>query len=156
MKRHLHYALIPLFYLFIAMAGRAFTAEGVNGWYAAISKPWYTPPGSLIGTAWTAIYVLAAISFIRFVNRARGTGVFRPCVFLFVLNGAFNAAWSYVFFVVHMMGLAAINALLIWATVLLLVILLWPGSRLSSLLLMPYLLWVSFATYLNYDIYRMN
>jgi tryptophan-rich sensory protein len=155
-RKKAYYILIPLFYVGIAFVGRIFTDEGVTSWYPYILKPSFTPPGSIIGTMWTVIYILTAISFLIFVKRAGGSKVFIPVVGLFVLNGFFNASWSYIFFTKHMLGSAVIDALLIWITVLILMLLTWPIARLSSILLIPYFLWTSFATFLTYDIYKLN
>jgi tryptophan-rich sensory protein len=67
-----------------------------------------------------------------------------------------NAAWSYLFFTKHLVGFAVIDAVLIGITVGLIIILVWPYSKASALLLLPYLCWVSFASYLTYDFYTLN
>jgi tryptophan-rich sensory protein len=138
------------------IAGRMFTAEGLTEWYPAIIKPSYTPPGSLIGVVWTIIYILSAISLILFVNRGREVHKFWLIIGFFILNGIMNAAWSYLFFTKHLVGFAVIDAVLIGITVGLIMVLVWPYSKASALLLLPYLCWVSFASYLTYDIYTLN
>jgi tryptophan-rich sensory protein len=152
----LHYILVPLFYLGVSAAGSAFTARGLDYWYPALNKPSYTPPGSLIGVIWTVIYILTALSLILLINADPEKPLLSRLVGLFVLNGLLNAAWSYIFFTRHMIGWAVIGASLIGLTVLLMMAAAWPVSRISSLLLLPYLGWVTFATYLNFDIFRMN
>ncbi len=154
--RRAHFILIPLFYLLVALSGRLFTAEGVSSWYPSLDKPPYTPPGSVIGAVWTVIYILTAFSFIIYVNRARGDRRFPLVAGLFILNGAVNALWSYIFFAAHNLALAAADAAFIWLTVLALVVLSWPRSRASSLLLLPYLAWTAFATFLSYRIFVLN
>ena len=156
MRKYIHYFLAPLFYLVIAQVGSLFTSQGVTSWYPTIMKPSFTPPGSFIGIMWTIIFILSAISLIFFVKSARGKSIFWPIIGLYILNGVFNVLWSYIFFTKHELGLAVVDALLIWITVGMLVFFLWRSSRTASLLLLPYFLWVSFATYLTYVIYRMN
>jgi tryptophan-rich sensory protein len=156
MARYLHYLISPLFYLGVMISGRMFTAEGLTEWYPSIIKPSYTPPGSVIGIVWTIIYILSAISLILFIDRGREARKFRLIVGYFILNGILNAVWSYLFFTKHLIGPAVIDAFLILVTVGLIMILVWPYSKVSSLLLLPYLLWVSFATYLTYDIFILN
>jgi tryptophan-rich sensory protein len=138
------------------IAGRMFTVRGVTDWYPEILKPSFTPPGSVIGIIWTVIYILSAVSLILFVNRGREGPFFWPTIGIYVLNGIINAAWSYIFFTRHLIGLAVIDALLIALTVALMMVLAWPYSKASSLLLLPYFLWVSFASYLTYAIYLLN
>ena len=156
MSRYIHYLLAPLFYFVILMSGSFFTSQGVSSWYPTITKPLYTPPGSFIGIMWTVIYILSAISLIVFVDKGRGRGILWLVIGLYFLNGISNASWSYIFFVKHDLGLAVISAFLIWVTVAMLMASTWSTSRTASLLLFPYLGWVSFATYLTYVIYRMN
>ncbi len=156
MSKQLHYIISPLFYLGVMVAGRTFTGQGLTEWYPSITKPSYTPPGSIIGLIWTIIFVLSAISLILFINRGRESKAFWPIIGVFIFNGIVNTAWSYIFFTRHMIGLAVIDALLILITVGLLMVVTWPYSKASSILLLPYLLWVSFATYLTYDIYKLN
>ncbi len=154
MKGSVHYILAPLFYFLVALSGSLFTATGE--WYQNLIKPSYTPPGSVIGTVWTVIYILTAISLIIYINHAKNTKGFRSVILLYIVNGIVNAAWSYLFFTKHLLGMAVIDAGLIWFTLLFIIIRAWHDSKLSCLLLFPYLGWVSFATYLTYVIFRMN
>ncbi|MGD2080805.1 MAG: tryptophan-rich sensory protein [Nitrospirota bacterium] len=154
--RKAHYVLIPFFYMLVALSGRLFTASGSAQWYQNLEKPAYTPPGSIIGGVWTAIYILTAFAFITYVNRARGSRALPLAAALFVLNGVINASWSYVFFVMRSPGLALADAALLWLTVLALAVLVWPRSKESSVLLVPYLAWTAFATLLSYRIFELN
>jgi tryptophan-rich sensory protein len=156
-RRYSHYILIPALYMLIAASGRLFNAESVELWYPTLLKPAYTPPGSFIGAMWTVIYILTALSFILYINRSRRAQESPwPVAGAYLINGFFNAAWSYIFFSRKMIGLATADALLIWVTVLIMMVLAWPRSRASSLLLIPYLAWTAFATFLNYRIYILN
>ena len=156
MKQHVHYILAVLFYLAVAQIGGSFTADGVRSWYPTIAKPGYTPPGFVIGIVWTGIYILAAASLIMFTDAARGKHAFWPIIVLYALNGIINAAWSYVFFAQHALGPAVLHAGLIGVSVAAIMRAVWPYSRAASLLLLPYLAWVTFATFLSYQIYRLN
>ena len=154
--RKIHYILSPLFYFLVALAGRVFTAQGVKTWYPTLVKPEYTPPGSFIGGMWTVIYILAAASLIIFINRARTAPVFWTVILLYIVNGVLNGLWSYLFFTKHYLGWAVFDASLLAVTVALIMILARRSAYLASALLMPYFLWVSFATYLAYDIFILN
>lgn len=156
MNKYFVYILSPLFYFCVALAGRAFTSQGIDPWYQTIVKPSFTPPGSVIGIMWTVIYILTAVSLIVFTNIAKNKKVFWPVIGLYLVNGIVNAAWSYIFFTKHLLGLAVIDAGLIGITVLLIIVFAWRYSKAASILLIPYLGWVSFAAYLTYAIYRMN
>ena len=146
----------PLFYIIVLLAGRKFTAQGLAGWYPLLVKPSYTPPGGLIAIVWTIIYLLTALSLIFFVQNARVKSFLWTIVGLYILNGILNAAWSYIFFTRHLLGYAVIIAGLIGATVALMIYFVWKESKAAAFLLVPYLAWASFATYLTYDIYIMN
>jgi tryptophan-rich sensory protein len=139
MSKYIHYIISPLFYIGIAFSGRMFTDQGVTDWYPEIIKPSYTPPGSFIGVVWTIIFILSAISLILFINRGKGSKIFWPVIGLFALNGIVNVAWRLILMTAGMIMVIA-----------------WRVSKMSSLLLIPYVLWVSFATYLTYDIYTLN
>lgn len=156
MNKYIISFLSPLFYLCVALAGRAFTSQGLDHWYQSLAKPSYTPPGSLIGIMWTAIYILTAASLIIFTISAKGKPGYWPIIGLYLGNGIINAAWSYIFFTKHLIGFAVIDAGLIGITVLLMIVFVWHYSIIASILLIPYLAWVSFATILTYDIYRIN
>jgi tryptophan-rich sensory protein len=138
------------------MTGSLFTSQGVTSWYPIIAKPSYTPSGIFIGIIWTIIFILSAISLIIFVNKLKGRRNFWPLLGIYIFNGIFNASWSYIFFVKHELGLAVISAFLIWVTVIILMASIWSTSRTASLLLFPYLGWVSFAMFLTYKIYQIN
>jgi benzodiazapine receptor len=157
MPKKIHYALSPLFYLLVLVAGRLFTQEGIDSWYPALMKPSYTPPGLLIAAVWAAIYSLAAVSFILFIDSAaRGGRRLWPGVGFYVFSGVISALWSFIFFVRHALGLAVLDGVAITLAVAATMVYVWPHSRLSSLLLLPYLLWSVFATSISYSVYVSN
>lgn len=152
-----NYFLIPLIVLLTAFAGGKLTSLGIDsGWYGMISKPGWTPSGQVIGLVWTIIFTLSAISALIFWNKALKYGVFWKIAFLFGFNAFLNVAWSYLFFYRHNLGWATLEAGLLDATVWALIFLIWPISKKSSLLLLPYALWAAFATYLTFVIWALN
>lgn len=150
----IRYLPVPLFYLVVALVGSAFTSPD-SAWYRTLNKPSFTPPGSVIGVVWTVIYVLTATSLVVFLKRAEGSGG-GHILALYVINGILNALWSYIFFSKQMIGPAVVCSAVIATTVLLLIVVTWNRARPAALLLLPYLGWVSFATFLNWSIYRIN
>jgi len=154
--KYIHYVLSPLFYLAVATLGGYFTSLGVTSWYPTLAKPVFTPPGSLIATIWTIIYALSAISYILFVKAERGLKPFWFITCVYIFNGVINALWSFIFFTRHMLFVAVVDAFFILVTVILMMFFVWRYSVISALLLLPYLLWVSFATFLSFMIYRLN
>jgi translocator protein len=158
----LNYIIIPLITIDVAVVGSLYSSRGVQGWYQTINKPAFTPPGSVIGTIWTVIFILSTIAAIMVWNDpSRLAGPALPTRFLwiaaiFLLNAFLNVFWSYLFFEKHQMFAAIWEAIALDLTVIVLIALIWPISRLSSALLMPYALWGAFASYLTYTVWGMN
>ena len=151
----LNYFLIPLATIAVAVFGSILTS-GDMAWYKTIKIPSWAPPGALIGAVWTTIFILTAISALIVWNRAQHAGVFWWIAAIFIANGILNVFWSYLFFNQHLLYAAGWEAALLGASVLALIILIWPISRLASSLLLPYAGWVSFATYLTFLISNFN
>lgn len=144
-------AFVVFFALTIAAA--AFGALFMPGeWYAALRKPSWTPPNWLFGPVWTVLYLMIATAG-WLVWRA---GDRSKAIAIWAVNLALNAGWSLLFFGRHAIGLALIDILLIWLTIVAFIILAWARSRPASLLFVPYLAWVSLATALNFAIWRLN
>jgi translocator protein len=151
----LHYFIIPILIFLVAYGGSSFTSGGMD-WYKSINLPTWVPPGSVIGLVWTTIFILAAISLIVLWNKGTHNTYFWTIIGVCVVNGLLNIAWSYLFFGVHYLGWAVIEAALLDLSVIALIFMMWPISQLSALLLVPYAGWVAFATYLTYVVYSLN
>lgn len=156
-----NYIVIPLITVAVALVGSLLTSAGMD-WYATIAKPSFTPPGSAISAVWTIIFILATISALmvwnspeRKANR-KIAAVFPWIVVFFLLNAFLNVFWSFVFFNRHMMYAAFWEAIALDITVIVLVVLIWPFSRLASVLLFPYAAWVAFASYLTWTVWTLN
>lgn len=150
-----NFILIPLAVIVVAGFGSLLTGGGME-WYRSIKLPSWTPPGSIIGTVWTIIFILTAVSAIIFWSKAPHDSRFWAVVAIFILNGLLNVLWSYLFFNQHLLGAATVEAALLDLSVIALIILIWPISRLASALLFPYAAWVAFATYLTYIVSSLN
>jgi len=150
----MHNIAIPFITILIAVAGRSLTTNGLI-WYKTIKKPSWTPSGMIIGLVWTTIFTLAAISALIVWN-LHSEDADISISMLYLANGGLNLLWSYIFFTRHRLGLAIIEATALNITTIILMILIWPFSIVASLLLLPYVLWVSFATYLAAVIWKLN
>ncbi|MGD1003162.1 MAG: TspO/MBR family protein [Minisyncoccia bacterium] len=153
---HLSYILIPLVTILVAFVGGRLTVASVKTWYVGLRKPSWTPPGAVIGTVWTVLYILAALSALIVWNLPDGASVPAMIAVLFYLNAAVNVFWSYVFFYLHKMGPAIWVCLFLDITIILLIQFIAPISPLAAWLLVPYAAWVTFASYLNYRVWEMN
>jgi benzodiazapine receptor len=128
----------------------------VGPWYRGINKPSWNPPDWLFGPAWTVILGLAAVAGVLAWNNALSTGDRLFVASLFGLNILLHMAWSPLFFNLRRPDWALIEVPFLWLSILALIIGLARYSTLASLLLLPYLLWVAFAAFLNFTIVRMN
>lgn len=137
----------------VAVAGGLLTRLGE--WYFSLRKPSWQPPDWLFGPAWTVIFLLIAISSVMAWNAAAAAD--RPALLaLLIANGILNIAWSGLFFTLRRPDWALYEVVLLWLSILALVVWIWPLSQTASLLLLPYLAWVSFASMLNLAIVRLN
>jgi translocator protein len=126
-----------------------------GAWYAELAKPAWTPPAIVFGPVWTVLYAMMAVA-AWLVWKAHGFGGARLALGLFGVQLILNAAWSWLFFGRQQPGLAFIDIVLLWVMIVATIIAfrrLRPGA---AALLVPYLLWVSFAAALNFAIWRMN
>ncbi|MBU3918362.1 tryptophan-rich sensory protein [Patescibacteria group bacterium] len=150
-----NYIIIPLITLVIAVFGNLITSQGMD-WYNLLKLPSFTPAGAIIGIVWTIIFILTAISVLIFYNRAFHNSRFVIVITLFLINGVLNLLWSYLFFNKHLVGAAILEMLFLEATIIALIILIRFSSKIASILLYPYAIWVIFATYLAYQVLLLN
>ncbi|WP_428541718.1 TspO/MBR family protein [Rhodopila sp.] len=140
----------------IVVAGFGAFLTELSPWYRALRKPTWQPPDWLFGPAWTLILGLASVSALLAWRAAPDRASRVLVVALFVLNGLANLGWSPLFFKLRRPDWALWEVPLLWLSILLPIVLLAPISRTASLLLLPYLAWVSFAAFLNLTIVRLN
>ncbi len=141
-----------------ALSGLA-TQDGVRTWYQQIVKPGFTPPDSLFGPVWTALYFAmgcAAFLVWRAGNAGADARGVRVSLIWFVIQLFANSLWSVIFFGLQNPGLAFAEILVLLALIAVTTRSFWDHSRLAAALMVPYLLWVSFATALNFSIWRLN
>jgi tryptophan-rich sensory protein len=139
-----------------AAIGSSATVRAIPGWYAGLVKPPLNPPNYIFGPVWTLLYLLMAVSMFLVVKNGMESGIVRLSVVLFALQLILNVAWSLVFFGAHQVLAAFIIILGMWAAILSCIIFFAGISRPASVLMIPYLLWVSFAAYLNIGVWIVN
>jgi tryptophan-rich sensory protein len=143
--------------LAICFAVAAFGARFAPGpWYAALAKPFWTPPNWIFGPVWTLLYTMMAVSAWLVWLRADGSGRVRNALLLFAVQLLLNGAWSWLFFGGHRMGLALAEILVLWAFILATTVAFWRIRRWAGILLLPYLGWVGFASLLNAALWWLN
>ena len=151
----LNYIIIPLITIIVAVVGSFLTSAGMY-WYKTLKLPDIAPPGGFIGIVWTIIFILSTISALIIWNNTPRSNLFWWIIGIFILNAILNVLWSYIFFYSHNIGGAIIEMIILEITVIALCVLIWPISRIASILFWPYAAWVSFATYLAYHIWILN
>lgn len=143
------------------LATAAAAAAGAVGsvrapeFYAELAKPAWAPPGSVFGPVWTVLYLAMGVAS-WLVIRARGWPGARPAVALYLTQLAFNALWTWLFFVWRMGAAAAVEIVLLWILVLLTTRAFYRARPLAGALLLPYLAWIAFASALTWAVWRRN
>jgi tryptophan-rich sensory protein len=135
--------------------GSIFTIPAIPTWYATLSKPWFSPPNWLFGPAWILLYTLMGVSLFLAWERPKSSERRNGLVWFF-LQLALNASWSVVFFGLKNIAGALAVIILLWLLIAATIMAFRRVSRNASLLLIPYLLWVSYAAMLNYGIMTLN
>ncbi|MBL0106878.1 MAG: tryptophan-rich sensory protein [Ignavibacteria bacterium] len=136
--------------------GAIFTMDSIPTWYAALNKPSFNPPNNVFGPVWTILYVMMGISmFLIWKEGLKNKDVKNAFIF-FIIQLILNFLWSVVFFGAHSVLGGLIIIVLLWLAVLYCIISFRKISRVASILLIPYLLWITFATLLNYYILILN
>lgn len=138
------------------MAGAGAFLTELSPWYYGLKRPSWQPPDWLFGPAWTVILALASLSLFFAMHHARDRQERLLVVGLFVANGVLNVLWSPLFFKWRRPDWALAEVPLLWLSILVPILVARPISSIASVLLLPYLAWVSFAAILNLTIVRLN
>ncbi len=135
------------------LIGSFFTASAIPTWYATLVRPELAPPNWIFAPVWTMLFLLMGIAL--FLVWRKGEGV-RLALFLFATQLVLNVLWSILFFGFQSPALALLEVGVLWVAILATMGAFWRISRTAALLLVPYLLWVTFAAYLNYQYWLLN
>lgn len=138
----------------IAIIGMTIT--DIGPWYHHLIQPRWGPPEAAYGIAWTFIYALTAIGGVAAWIATDRWREREWLIGMVALNGFLNILWSILFFQLHRPDWALVEVIFLWLSVLGLVLLFWRRSVLAAVLLLPYLLWVTFAGYLTMTIVKLN
>ncbi|HQT78121.1 MAG TPA: tryptophan-rich sensory protein [Rhodopila sp.] len=147
--------ILPILWGLVVGGAGAWLTE-LSPWYHKLKRPSWQPPDWAFGPAWTLILTLASYSAYLGWQHAHDEGSRTMVIALFVANGVANLLWSPLFFKLRRPDWALIEVPFLWLSILMPIVLLWPLSPTASLVLVPYLLWVSFAAALNLAIVRLN
>lgn len=136
--------------------GAIVTTGSIDNWYADLIKPPGTPPNSLFGPVWTALYAMIGISFALAWNRATPGPEKKSALTWFAIQFILNLVWTPVFFGFHYMLVALFIIIALLVTIIITISKFRPIDRVAAFLLIPYAIWVSYATYLNAGYWWLN
>ncbi len=136
--------------------GSVFTMSSIAGWYSTLVKPALNPPSWVFGPVWTTLFALMGISAFLIWKKGLGRKDVKIALGIFLGQLVLNTFWSIIFFGLHFPGGAFIEIIFLWLAILATIIAFAKISKPAMWLLLPYILWVSFAGYLNYSIWQLN
>lgn len=143
--------------LLAGVAGSFFTTPAIqSGWYTELAKPALNPPAWIFGPVWTTLYVLMGIAAFLVWKKGLDRRDVKIALGIFIGQLVLNTLWSIIFFGLHSPGGALIEIVFLWLAILATIITFAKIFKPAAWLLVPYILWVSFAMYLNYSIYVLN
>jgi translocator protein len=149
--------LIVLIVICFAAAGigGAVTTPKIVNWYSTLAKPSWNPPSWIFGPVWSVLYFCMAVA-AWLIWRQGGFSVATTPLTLFGVQLVLNLLWSCLFFGLRSPGLAFLDVILLWMAIVATMVTFWQRSTAAGILFVPYLAWVSFASVLNFVIWRLN
>ncbi|MBI2074209.1 MAG: tryptophan-rich sensory protein [Candidatus Levybacteria bacterium] len=137
--------------------GSLFTFSAIPTWYSTLNKPFFSPPNWIFGPVWTTLYILMGISlYLVQSSKLKVQSKKKQAVKLFFIQLGFNVLWSILFFGFKNPALAFVDIIALWVAIFLTMKSFYPISRSAFYLLLPYFIWVSFASILNLMIIFLN
>lgn len=138
----------------VGIIGSFFTASSVSSWYPTLVKPAFNPPNWVFSPVWITLFVLMGVSL--YLVWEKGFRENKTAITIFGVQLGLNVLWSILFFGLKSPLLAFIEIIFLWAAILLTILKFYKISKWSAYLLIPYILWVSFAAVLNFAIFYLN
>ena len=138
------------------VVGAFFTTPSITSWYATLTKPTLAPPNWVFGPVWTTLFALMGIAAFLVWKQGLSSTRARAALSFFIGQLVLNVLWSIIFFGFHAPGAAFAEIILLWLAILATIIAFSKISTTAAWLLIPYILWVSFAGYLNMMIWMLN
>lgn len=136
--------------------GSVFTAPAISTWYATLVKPELSPPNWLFAPVWTTLFLLMGIAAWLIWRIGLERHDVRLALGIFILQLILNTLWSFIFFGQQNLGLALAEIIVLWLAIVATILAFYKLSRPAAYLLIPYILWVSFAGYLTYSFWALN
>ena len=142
--------------ILICFSAAAIGSQYMPGeWYAGLAKPPWNPPNWIFAPVWTVLYIMMGVS-LWLIWKDHGIAKPKAAIIVFLVQLILNALWTYFFFGLKNPGAAFIEIVILWIFIVLTIVLFFRHNILAGLLLIPYILWVTFASILNFTIWRLN
>lgn len=138
------------------VVGSVFTTPAIPAWYATLKKPAFTPPNWLFSPVWITLFALMGLSAFLVWRKGLDQEGVKTAVSIFVIQLVLNALWSVMFFGLRSPLAGLVEIVFLWVAILVTILYFWRISIPAGILLVPYILWVSFAAVLNFSIWRLN
>ncbi len=135
------------------------TVSEIKNWYLQLNKPSFNPPNWLFGPAWSTLYTFMGIAFALIWDRLEKANtklLSANAIRFFLIQFVLNLLWSSIFFSLHLIAFALIEMLVLWVFILLTILHFYKINKFAGIILIPYILWVSFATLLTASILYLN
>ncbi|MEW6617341.1 MAG: TspO/MBR family protein [Patescibacteria group bacterium] len=136
--------------------GSFFTTPAINSWYATLIRPSFSPPNWIFGPVWTLLYILMGVSLFIVWKSDSDKNKKRVAMVVFFGHLVLNTLWSIIFFGLNNPFFAFIEIIILWLSILVTAFLFFRIKKIAGILFIPYLLWVSFASVLNFSIWQLN
>ncbi|MBU0610813.1 MAG: tryptophan-rich sensory protein [Armatimonadetes bacterium] len=148
--------LLLLVVFAVGAGGSYFTASSVGTWYAQLQKPAFSPPDWVFAPVWALLYIFMAVAMWLVWREEEGASQVTPPQAMWLAQLILNLGWSVIFFGLRLPGLALVEIILLWSAVLATTMVFFRVSKVAGALMVPYVLWVSFAAVLNFGIWYVN
>jgi benzodiazapine receptor len=149
--------IISILIVFLAgSVGTIYTLKEITTWYVSLPKPGWTPPNWAFGPIWSTLYVLMGISLFLVWREGLDRKDVRIAILIFAIQLFLNVLWSLVFFGTHNIFGGLVFVIILWISILINIIVFYRVSKPAAIILIPYLIWVSIASYLNYSVFILN
>lgn len=157
MKANRIIKLVASLLLPLAIGGIAgvFTTEAIPGWYASLNQPSFNPPNWVFGPVWSTLYIIMGISLFL-IWKLPASKQRNQAILIFMVQLFLNFCWSFFFFYFKMIGLALLDILVLWITIIFMLVRFYVIKPVAAYINIPYLLWVTFATALNMAYFFLN
>ena len=140
----------------VGVIGSIFTSPAIPTWYATLNKPSFNPPNWIFAPVWTLLYLSMGISAFLIWEKGINKKEVRIALLIFGSQLILNVLWSYLFFGLKSPSLAFVGIIVLWLAITATIYAFYKISKPAGLILIPYILWVTFAAFLNFSILILN